>query len=77
MSRQFALLAAEILAIAMLRAVYVYQRDTALPRGSKARWIHGIPVVRLPFSREDRECDSQDGSATDETHDRGGVGHHD
>ena len=77
MSRQFALLGAEILAIAMLRAIYVYQRDTALPRGSNVRWIHGIPVARFPFSREDKECDSQDSSATDEAHDTGGVGHHD
>ena len=45
--QRFMLLVAEILAIALLRAWYIYRRDTVLPHGAKVRWIRGVPVIPI------------------------------
>lgn len=41
---------AEILAIAILRALYILRRDgSTLPRGAKVQHIRKRPVYRFPF----------------------------
>ncbi len=47
--KRVAIVLAEILAIAMLRALYIHRRDPVLPKGSKVQQIRNRPVYRFPF----------------------------
>ncbi len=47
--KRVAIVLAEILAIAMLRALYIHRRDSVLPKGSKVQRIRDRPVYRFPF----------------------------
>ncbi len=47
--KRVAIVLAEILAIAMLRALYIHRRDSVLPKGSKVQRIRNRPVYRFPF----------------------------
>ncbi len=47
--KKVAILLAEILAIAMLRALYIHRRDSVLPKGSKVQRIRDRPVYRFPY----------------------------
>ncbi len=47
--KRVAIVLAEILAIAMLRALYIHRRDAVLPKGSKVQQIRNRPVYRFPF----------------------------
>ena len=46
--KRVAIVLAEILAIAMLRALYIHRRDSVLPKGSKVQRIRDRPVYRFP-----------------------------
>ncbi len=47
--KRVAIVLAEILAIAMLRALYIHRRESALPKGSKVQRIRNRPVYRFQF----------------------------
>ena len=54
--KRVAIVLAEILAIAMLRALYIHRRDSVLPKGSKVQRIRNRPVYRFPFLGKKKEA---------------------
>jgi hypothetical protein len=62
MNTKIILICAEVLAIAVLRLTFMMRRDrTMLPKGSKVRNIHGVPVFGAdrPVPRQFQEKPAQ------------------
>ncbi len=47
--KKVAFILAEVLAIAVLRVLFIVRRDSILPKGSKVRRVRNRPVYRFPF----------------------------
>ena len=47
--RKAVFILAEVLAIAVLRVLFIVRRDSILPKGSKVQRIRNRPVYRFPF----------------------------
>ncbi len=49
MNRQVYFFIAELVAVAVLRAIIVLKRDNILPKGGKVQRVKGKPVYRFPL----------------------------
>lgn len=66
MKKQILFFVAELLAVAVLRAIYMIRRDRKLPKSSKVRRVKGRPVYSVagwtPPPRKAKLHDTPDGS---------------
>ncbi len=53
--KKVAFILAEVLAIAVLRVLFIVRRDSILPKGSKVQRIRNRPVYRFPFLGRKKE----------------------
>ena len=53
--RKAVFILAEVLAIAVLRVLFIVRRDSILPKGSKVQRIRNRPVYRFPSLRRKKE----------------------
>ncbi len=54
--KKVAFILAEVLAIAVLRVLFIVRRDSILPKGSKVQRIRNRPVYRFPFLGKKKEA---------------------
>ena len=54
--KKAAFILAEVLAIAVLRVLFIVRRDSILPKGSKVQRIGNRPVYRFPFLGKKKEA---------------------